>query len=111
MDPGLRSAGVLELLEIPRHRSRSSPSHHREIATLAGAAAVFIGVMVAQRLHLMEWLILLIAIVLGIPAITWLAQDRLIFFPQPIASTAHIGTEIAPLEIISGDGTRLHGWV
>ena len=59
----------------------------------------------------MEWLILLIAIVLGVPAVAWLAQDQLIFFPQPIVSTAHIGTEIAPLEIVSSDGTRLHGWM
>ena len=67
--------------------------------------------MAAQRSHLMEWLILLIAIVLGVPAIAWLAQDQLIFFPQPIVSTAHIGTEIAPLEIASSDGTRLRGWM
>jgi len=67
--------------------------------------------MAAKRLHLMEWLFLLIAVVLGVPAIAWLAQDRLIFFPQPIVSTAHIGTEAAPLEIASGDGTRLHGWM
>jgi fermentation-respiration switch protein FrsA (DUF1100 family) len=59
----------------------------------------------------MDWLILLIAIVLGVPAVAWLAQDQLIFFPQPIASTAHIGTEIAPIEIVANDGTRLHGWM
>jgi uncharacterized protein len=67
--------------------------------------------MLADRSHLMDWLILLIAIVLGVPAVAWLAQDQLIFFPQPIASTAHIGTEIAPIEIVSNDGTRLHGWM
>jgi len=59
----------------------------------------------------MDWLILLIAIVLGVPAVAWLAQDQLIFFPQPIASTAHIGAEIAPIEIVSSNGTRLHGWM
>ncbi|HEY3180582.1 MAG TPA: alpha/beta hydrolase [Casimicrobiaceae bacterium] len=59
----------------------------------------------------MEWVILLFAIVLGVPAVAWLTQDRLIFFPQPIVSTAHIGTEIVPLEIASTDGTRLHGWM
>ena len=59
----------------------------------------------------MEWFILLVAIVLGVPAVAWLAQDRLIFFPQPIVSTAHIGAEIAPLEIVASDGIRLHGWM
>src|SRR5437762_4044779 len=69
------------------------------------------GWLARLRSHSMEWLLLLVAIALGVPAVAWLAQDRLIFFPQPIGSTAHIGTEMAPLEIVAGDGTRLHGWM
>ena len=59
----------------------------------------------------MEWLILLLAIVVGIPAIFWVGQERLIFFPQAIVSTDHLGAGIAPIEIVSADGTRLHGWI
>ncbi len=59
----------------------------------------------------MEWLVLVAAIVLGVPAAAWLAQDRLIFFPQPVASTAHLPAETQPLEIVASDGTRLRGWI
>jgi len=59
----------------------------------------------------MEWLLLVAAIVLGVPAAAWLAQDRLVFFPQPIASTAHLPADAKPLEIVAADGTRLRGWM
>lgn len=59
----------------------------------------------------MEWLVLIAAIVLAVPAGAWFAQDRLIFFPQPLLSTAHLPVEATALEIIAADGTRLHGWM
>jgi pimeloyl-ACP methyl ester carboxylesterase len=59
----------------------------------------------------MEWLALLIAIVLGVPAAAWLAQDRLVFFPQPIVSTAHLPETARPLEVVANDRTRLRGWI
>ena len=59
----------------------------------------------------MEWLLLVAAVVLGVPAAAWLAQDRLVFFPQPIVSTAHLPAEAKPLEIVAADGTRLRGWM
>lgn len=59
----------------------------------------------------MEWLVLVAAIVLGVPAAAWLAQDRLIFFPQPIATAAHLPAEATALEIVAADGTRLRGWI
>jgi uncharacterized protein len=58
----------------------------------------------------MEWIVLVAAIVLGVPAAAWFAQDRLIFFPQPGVSTAHLPVEAQPLEIVATDGTRLRGW-
>jgi hypothetical protein len=60
---------------------------------------------------LMEWVVLIAAIALGVPAAAWLAQDRLVFFPQPIASTAHLPADAKPLEIVAADGTRLRGWM
>ncbi len=59
----------------------------------------------------MEWLILVAAIAIGVPAAAWLAQDRLIFFPQPVISTAHLPARAAPLEVAAADGTRLRGWI
>lgn len=59
----------------------------------------------------MEWIVLVAAIVLGVPTAAWLAQERLIFFPQPVVSTAHLPAEAKPLEIVATDGTRLRGWI
>src|SRR6185369_6254621 len=63
------------------------------------------------RRKAMEWIVVVIALVLGVPAMAWLAQDRLIFFPQPVASTAHLPVAAKPLEIVATDGTRLRGWM
>ena len=59
----------------------------------------------------MEWLILVAAVMLGVSATAWFAQDRLIFFPQPLTSTSHLPARAEPLEIVAADGTRLRGWV
>ncbi len=59
----------------------------------------------------MEWLIVIAVIVLGMPAAAWLAQERLIFFPQPVVSTAHLPARASPLEVLVADGTRLRGWI
>jgi len=59
----------------------------------------------------MEWIVLAAALLLGGCAAVWLAQDRLIFFPQPVLSTAHLPADAKPLEIVATDGTRLRGWM
>src|SRR6266568_6022210 len=59
----------------------------------------------------MEWLIFLAVIVLGMPALVWLTQDRMIFFPQPVAATPHLPARASPLEVVSADGTHLRGWI
>ena len=59
----------------------------------------------------MEWLIVVAVIVLGIPALAWYAQDSLIFFPQSVASAAHLPTRASPLEVVAADGTHLRGWI
>jgi len=38
----------------------------------------------------MTWLLLIAALALGVPAWAWFAQESLLFFPQPVASTAHL---------------------
>ena len=59
----------------------------------------------------MEWIVVVAAILLGVPAAAWLAQERLIFFPQPVVSSAYLPAEAKPLEIVATDGTRLRGWM
>jgi pimeloyl-ACP methyl ester carboxylesterase len=59
----------------------------------------------------MEWLIVIAVIALGVPAWVWYAQESLIFFPQPVASAAHLPTRASPLEIVAADGTHLRGWI
>ena len=59
----------------------------------------------------MEWLIFAAAIALGIFATAWYTQEHLIFFPQPITSTAHLPSRAEPLEVVAADGKRLHGWI
>jgi pimeloyl-ACP methyl ester carboxylesterase len=59
----------------------------------------------------MEWLLILAAIIIGVPAAAWLAQDSLIFFPQPLGSTAHLPSHAAPFVVSTADGTRVAGWI
>jgi hypothetical protein len=59
----------------------------------------------------MEWLLLIAVIVLGVPALAWFTQEHLIFFPRPVASTAHLPARASPLEVVAGDGTHLRGWI
>jgi hypothetical protein len=59
----------------------------------------------------MTWLLLIVALVLGVPAWAWFTQESLLFFPQPVASTAHLPAHAAPLEVVATDGTRLRGWI
>jgi pimeloyl-ACP methyl ester carboxylesterase len=56
-------------------------------------------------------LLVVAAVVIGIPAAAWWAQERLIFFPQPIGSTRHLPATAVPLEIVGGGDVRLRGWI
>jgi len=59
----------------------------------------------------MEWLVVLAVIVVCVPLAAWLAQDSLLFFPQPVAPTTHLQANAAPLEITVPEGLRLRGWI
>ena len=59
----------------------------------------------------MEWLLVVAAVLIGVPAAAWLAQDSLIFFPQPLSSTSHLPPHAVPLNISTADGTVLAGWI
>lgn len=59
----------------------------------------------------MVWIVLVAAALLGGCAAAWLAQERLIFYPQPVAATAYLPADAKPLEVVATDGSRLHGWM
>ena len=58
----------------------------------------------------MVWIVLA-AVVLGVPAAAWFAQDRLIFFPQPSAEFRDLPATAMPIAIRGFDGTHLRGWM
>jgi uncharacterized protein len=60
-------------------------------------------------------LIVVGALLIGIPALAYLAQDQLIFFPQPVAAAQRQDVAmrypaVRELFIRSADGTSLHAW-
>lgn len=59
----------------------------------------------------MEWLVVMAVLALSVLALAWVAQERLIFFPQPVTSTAHLPAYASALEVAAADGTRLRGWI
>lgn len=60
--------------------------------------------------RIVEWLFLIAAIAVGVPAAAWFAQEQLIFYPRPLAGTAHLPPHARPLELTASDGTRLAGF-
>lgn len=63
------------------------------------------------RRTLMEWLVVAVVLALGVPAAAWLAQERMIFLPQPGAATAPLPAHAVPLTITASDGAVLRGWI
>lgn len=55
------------------------------------------------------WLIVA-AVVVAVPAAAWLGQEKLVFFPQPMAGTSHLPAGTQSLEVHARDGTRLAGF-
>lgn len=59
----------------------------------------------------MEWLVALGAVLLGLPAAAWFGQDKLIFFPQPMAGTSHLPAGTEGFGVVARDGTQLAGFL
>ena len=64
----------------------------------------------AAKGRLVEWLLVVVVLVVGIPAAAWLSQERLIFFPQPLTDTTHLPAHAKPFDLVAPDGTRLAGF-
>jgi pimeloyl-ACP methyl ester carboxylesterase len=69
------------------------------------------GAVKPLRTALVTALVVVVIVVIAVPGLLWLVQDRLIFFPQPIASAAHLPPRTQPLTVTAGDGTKLHGFL
>ncbi len=66
------------------------------------------------KAKLLDWLKLGGCIVLGFPVLIYFLQERLIFFPQPLAQDplkANRGAAIEAVSLVTADGVRLHGWL
>ena len=64
---------------------------------------------------LLPLLLIAAAAYIGVCALLYLLQDRLIFYPQPLPDSLRRMVEALPgtveLEVAAPDGTRLHGWL
>ena len=64
---------------------------------------------------LLPLLLIAAAAYVGVCALLYLLQDRLIFYPQPLPDSLRRMVEALPdtieLEVHAPDGTRLHGWL
>lgn len=109
---GLRAEGA-PLRGIDREHARSVSRPRPWRVRDAGVWITIIPMTPSSRKGrtIVEWLLLVVAIVIGVPAAAWLSQERLIFFPQPLTDTTHLPAHAQPLEIVAKDGTRLAGFM
>jgi len=63
---------------------------------------------------LFDWLKLAGCVALGFPVLIYFLQERLIFFPQPLAEDplkANTGAAIEEVSLMTSERVRLHGWL
>ena len=56
-------------------------------------------------------LIILLGVVLGVPLLMWLFQERLIFFQRPLESRPAPRPTLEEVAIPAADGSKLRGWL
>jgi len=56
-------------------------------------------------------LTIVLSVVLGVPLLMWLFQERLIFFPRPLESRPAPRANLEEVAIAAADGTKLRGWL
>lgn len=55
--------------------------------------------------------IILLGLVVGVPLIAWILQEKLLFFPQPRQARLVARSNVEDVTITSADGARLRGWI
>jgi pimeloyl-ACP methyl ester carboxylesterase len=66
------------------------------------------------ELGVLGWIIVGAAVVFGVPAAMYLAQDSLLFYPQPLVGPGPAARASRPVEDLAfeaADGVRLRGWL
>ena len=66
------------------------------------------------KAKLLDWLKLAACVALGFPVLIYFLQERLIFFPQPVAQDplqANPGAAIEEVSLVTADQVRLRGWL
>jgi len=66
------------------------------------------------KAKLFDWLKLAACVALGFPVLIYFLQERLIFFPQPVAQDplqANPGAAIEEVSLVTADQVRLRGWL
>lgn len=66
------------------------------------------------KTRLLDWVKLAGCVALGFPVLIYLLQERLIFFPQPLAADplkTDTGAAIEEVSLVTPDKVRLHGWL
>jgi pimeloyl-ACP methyl ester carboxylesterase len=54
---------------------------------------------------------LLVAVAVGVPLLMWFFQERLIFFPRPLASRPATSANVEEITVAAADGAKLRGWL
>src|SRR5215471_9260085 len=54
---------------------------------------------------------IVLGVVLGVPLLMWLFQERLIFFPRPLESRPAPRANLEEVAITAADGSKLRGWL
>jgi hypothetical protein len=63
------------------------------------------------KVDLVGWLVVGAVLLLGVPATMYLAQDSLLFFPQPLIGPPRVVRPVEALEFEREEGVKLRGWL
>jgi hypothetical protein len=63
------------------------------------------------KVDLLGWLVVGVVFLIGVPATMYLAQDSLLFFPQPLVGPPRVARPVEPIELEREEGVRVRGWL
>jgi pimeloyl-ACP methyl ester carboxylesterase len=63
------------------------------------------------KVDLLGWLVVAAVLLVGVPATMYLAQDSLLFFPQPLVGPPRVARPVEALAFEREEGVKLRGWL
>jgi uncharacterized protein len=63
------------------------------------------------KVDLLGWLVVGVVLVLGVPATMYIAQDNLLFFPQPLVGPPRVARPVEGLAVEREAGVTVRGWL